>query len=143
MTAILSPDELAASLYRAFCAALAIGSAPWEHLPLEHQAPWLRVALHGEQTLLACEGKSYAQAGEALARLQCANDPEALELAVRGTRNRTAYEALARHFMTLIDGEGLPDLAELEARWGPWALGKFEIGKDPFLVEYGRDQARA
>lgn len=129
MTAVLTPDELAASCYRAFLSASGLRPDPWEGLALEHQAPWLRVALHGEAALLSCEGRHPSEGGAALAALQARGDPALLEMALGAPRNRLAYEALARHLLTLIDGDGSPDLPALEASWADWATRRRGMGE--------------
>ncbi len=136
MNVVLSPDELAGSCYRVFCLASGMDSfAPWEHLSLEFQEPWLRMALAAEAVLVGCEGRSYAQAGCALAEAQCKGDEQLLNLALSGTRNRTCYEALARHLMTLFESEKVPDVGTLELSWRDWAAGKVPYAGDAFLIE--------
>ncbi len=113
-------ERLAASIYRVWCGACGItllnGSAiSWDQLSFAEHDPWFAVARGAINTITACEGKTWREASESLARL-CP-----LVVVPPDGRDMVAWQAVARHLVTLIDAEDVDSVADVEAYWVNWA----------------------
>lgn len=113
----LNTEEMASSAFRVFTGILGI-SKPWDHLAIEEQERWLRVAKRAEQSLVRCESKPWAAAAQALQDLYLSEESPVHPKAI------TAWEAVARHLVCLFDCDEIVDLAELEKSWLEWAANR-------------------
>lgn len=117
----LNLEETAATCYRAWHYAAAWKQQPWDHLSLDEQSLWLRMAKSCERIMELSEGKSYADAGESLAKVHCGDRDVVYTVYTANSRLKLAWQALARHLVTLMDSDDVESLDSLEQSWGPWA----------------------
>lgn len=121
-----SREELAKSCCTVFHTALQLTHEAWERQSLEKQLPWLRLAQGGPIRLEQLEGATYAQVGremwlvtlaERAAEASDAWDHLPWEF-------HYAWEAVARHLMTMLDADDVENVPELEQGWRQWLLAK-------------------
>lgn len=122
----LAPEEVAASAFNAFHAALG-DSLTWDKAGELEEALFQRLAFNAAPILEAVEGKSIP-AVAALVQARCYRwkqfpDTNFADLPVR---ERLAYEALTRHLNYLLDAEDTSDRARVEASWKDWTERKLK-----------------
>lgn len=121
---ILIQEDLAQTCFRTWHLAGGVTSQPWEHLSLESQMPWLRLAKRAEEVLTRMEGSNYQSVGEELMRLAQGEGEWRCS-----PRDSIAWQGVARHLAALLDSDEIEsgeDLLELEASWSAWGEKKRE-----------------
>ena len=120
-TETLSPEEMAASAFRAFCFAGQVEVPPsWEEESCENQDRWLRLAQKAQQGLLDFDGQPVKQAAAWLLGHWSHEEPgKVWGLLPRGLQ--LCWEAVARHLNTLLDSDEVSDVGALERSWNEWA----------------------
>src|SRR5262245_65830792 len=118
----LTPQDIAASCYRAYTGALGIADE-WDGLSLDCQAPWLVLAHRAPRLFEAQENQPWGLVAKMLfiSYVACGEQQgEQLWLTANSLPERLAWEAVARHFVTLLEADDVTDLAALERSWAGW-----------------------
>lgn len=117
----LTPEEIAASAYRAFASAGNVEEPPvWENEGYEMQAAWHAVALAAMAELPDFNGQPVHKAARWLASIWSKGRLEDERYNALPTQLKLCWEAVTRHLATVLDSDELTDLAGLERSWAEW-----------------------
>jgi len=120
----LSPNALAATGFRAFCAALGT-DMNWLRLNEAQQQAWLILANKFDGLTDNLEGRTAQQATEFIYGFWCKGGGlAAMEWAEMPIGQRVAWEAACRHMWMCLETERKLDLVVEEQNWKAWAARK-------------------